>query len=327
MDKRYLGKVRLEVSALGLGGAAFTDFYGVQFDEEEAAATVRRALDLGVTFFDVADVYGNHRNEEILGRALGKKRNRAVIATKFGFTVGPDGNINGICGRPEYVRQACEASLKSLGTDHIDLYYQHRVDPGVPIEDTVGALAGLVKEGKVRFIGLSEASAATLRRAQAVHHITALQSEYSLWSRDIETEVLPACRELGIGFVPYSPLGRGFLTGQVRKAEELGAADFRKFLPRFQPGTLDKNLEALGELEALAAAKGCKPSQLALAWVLSRGKNIVPIPGTKRRRYLEENLGALEVELTPGDLAQLDAVSRRFVGTRYSERGMKMCNL
>jgi aryl-alcohol dehydrogenase-like predicted oxidoreductase len=327
LEKRYLGKARLEVSALGLGGAAFTDFYGTQFDEEEAAATVRRALDLGVTFFDVADAYGNHRNEEILGRALGKKRQRAVIATKFGFTMGDDGKINGICGRPDYVRQACEASLKALGSDHIDLYYQHRVDPAVPIEDTVGAMATLVKEGKVRFLGLSEASASTLRRAQAVHLISALQSEYSLWSRDIEEEVLPACRELGIGFVPYSPLGRGFLTGQVRKADELGAEDFRKVLPRFQPGMLEKNLEAMSELEALAADKGCKPSQLALAWVLSRGKDIVPIPGTKRRRYLEENLGALKVELTPMDLSRLDAISSRFVGTRYSERGMKMVNL
>jgi aryl-alcohol dehydrogenase-like predicted oxidoreductase len=327
LEKRYLGKARLEVSALGLGCAAFTDFYGSHFDEKEASATVRRALELGVTFFDVADIYGNHRNEEILGRALGNDRARAVIATKFGFTAGPDGAINGICGRPDYVRQACEASLKALGTDHIDLYYQHRVDPGVPIEDTVGAMAALVKAGKVRFLGLSEASADTLRRAMAVHPITALQTEYSLWSRDIEEEILPACRKLGIGFVPYSPLGRGFLTGEVKKTEELAAADFRKYLPRFQAGLMEKNLEALKDLEALAATKRCRPSQLALAWVLSRGADIVPIPGTKRRKYLEENLGALEVKLAPEELVKLDGISRRFVGTRYSERGMKMVNL
>lgn len=297
----------LTVSALGLGCMGMSEFYG-EADEQESIRVIHRALDLGVTFLDTADMYGVGRNEELVGRAIRGRRDEVVLATKFGNVRGPNGERLGINGRPEYVRQACDASLKRLGVDHIDLYYQHRVDPDTPIEETVGAMAELVQAGKVRFLGLSEASAATLRRANAVHPITALQSEYSLWTRDPEEEVLPTCRELGIGFVAYSPLGRGFLSGQFRSPEDLPADDFRRHNPRFQGENFQKNLRLVEAVQDMAREKGCTPSQLALAWLLAQGNDIVPIPGTKRVRYLEENLGALDVHLNADDLAQLEAV-------------------
>lgn len=297
----------LTVSALGLGCMGMSEFYG-EADEQESIRVIHRALDLGVTFLDTADMYGVGRNEELVGRAIRGRRDEVVLATKFGNVRGPNGERLGINGRPEYVRQACDASLKRLGVDHIDLYYQHRVDPDTPIEETVGAMAELVQAGKVRFLGLSEASAATLRRANAVHPITALQSEYSLWTRDPEEEVLPTCRELGIGFVAYSPLGRGFLSGQFRSPEDLPADDFRRHNPRFQGENFQKNLRLVEAVQDMAREKGCTPSQLALAWLLAQGNDIVPIPGTKRVRYLEENLGALNVHLNADDLAQLEAV-------------------
>lgn len=297
----------LTVSALGLGCMGISEFYG-EADEQESIRVIHRALDLGVTFLDTADMYGVGRNEELVGRAIRGRRDEVVLATKFGNVRGPNGERLGINGRPEYVRQACDASLKRLGVDHIDLYYQHRVDPDTPIEETVGAMAELVHAGKVRFLGLSEASAATLRRANAVHPITALQSEYSLWTRDPEEEVLPTCRELGIGFVAYSPLGRGFLSGQFRSPEDLPADDFRRHNPRFQGENFQKNLRLVEAVQDMAREKGCTPSQLALAWLLAQGNDIVPIPGTKRVKYLEENLGALNVHLNADDLAQLEAV-------------------
>ena len=297
----------LTVSALGLGCMGMSEFYG-EADEQESIRVIHRALDLGVTFLDTADMYGVGRNEELVGRAIRGRRDEVVLATKFGNVRGPNGERLGINGRPEYVRQACDASLKRLGVDHIDLYYQHRVDPDTPIEETVGAMAELVHAGKVRFLGLSEASAATLRRANAVHPITALQSEYSLWTRDPEEEVLPTCRELGIGFVAYSPLGRGFLSGQFRSPEDLPADDFRRHNPRFQGENFQKNLRLVEAVQDMAREKGCTPSQLALAWLLAQGNDIVPIPGTKRVKYLEENLGALDVHLNADDLAQLEAV-------------------
>ena len=302
MQTRKLGRSGLEVSALGLGCMGMSEFYGAT-DETEAVNTIHRAIDLGVTFLDTADIYGSGHNEHLVGRALKDRRDAVVLATKFGNVRDADGTFIGINGRPDYVRAACEASLKRLGVDVIDLYYQHRVDPNTPIEDTVGAMAALVTEGKVRYLGLSEAGAETIRRAAAVHPIAALQSEYSLWTREIESEILPTVRALGIGFVPYSPLGRGFLTGQITKIEDLDADDWRRKGPRFQGDNFERNLDLVTKVKALADAKGCTAAQLALAWVLAQGEDIVPIPGTKRRKYLEENVGALDVILTPEDLA------------------------
>jgi aryl-alcohol dehydrogenase-like predicted oxidoreductase len=328
LQQRALGRSGLSVSALGLGCMGMSEFYGPR-DDAESLATLRRALDLGVTFLDTADVYGPLINEELVGRAIRERRDSVVLATKFGILRDPaDPTRRGISGRPEYVRQACDASLRRLGVDRIDLYYQHRVDPAVPIEDTVGAMAGLVRAGKVRFLGLSEAGAQTLRRACAVHPIAALQSEYSLWSRDPEDEVLRTCRELGIGFVAYSPLGRGFLTGELRRFEDLAADDYRRFSPRFQGENFAKNLELVARVQALAAERGCTPAQLALAWVLAQGEDVVPIPGTKRRARLEENVGALEVALSPADLARIDEVAPRgaAAGSRYPAEYMRLVN-
>lgn len=325
METRELGKSRLRVSAIGLGCMGMSEFYGPS-DEKESIAVIHRALDLGINFLDTADAYGPFKNEELVGRAIRGHRNEVVLATKFGILRSADPAFRGVNGRPEYVRAACDASLRRLRVDVIDLYYQHRVDPAVPIEDTVGAMSRLVEQGKVRFLGLSEAAPQTLRRAHAVHPIAALQSEYSLWTRDPEAEVLPTCRELGIGFVAYSPLGRGFLTGRIRRADELGEDDFRRQTPRFQEEHFARNLELLDRLERLAARKGCKPSQLALAWLLAQGPDIVPIPGTKRRSYLEENAAALDVELTADDLRELDTAFPRGAasGARYSEASMKL---
>jgi aryl-alcohol dehydrogenase-like predicted oxidoreductase len=305
-----------------------SEFYG-SGDEAESIATIHRAIELGVTFLDTADMYGVGRNEELVGRAITDRRDTVVLATKFGNVRGPNGERLGISGKPDYVRQACEASLRRLKVDVIDLYYQHRVDPETPIEDTVGAMADLVREGKVRYLGLSEAGPQTIRRAHAVHPITALQTEYSLWSRDPEDEILPTVRELGIGFVPYSPLGRGFLTGQIKSVDDLATDDFRRHSPRFQGENFQKNLDLVREIEAMAREKGCAPSQLALAWVLAQGDDIVPIPGTKRRRYLEENVGALNVTLTTDDLARIDRIipPGAAAGTRYPAPGMQMVGL
>ncbi|HMA31809.1 MAG TPA: aldo/keto reductase [Casimicrobiaceae bacterium] len=326
MEKRTLGQ-GLEVSAMGLGCMGMSDFYGGR-DDAEATATIRRALDLGITFFDTADMYGAGRNEELLGQAIRGQREQVIIATKFGNVRNPDGTFKGVNGKPEYVRQCCEASLVRLGVDTIDLYYQHRVDPETPIEDTVGAMSSLVKEGKVRWLGLSEAAAKTIRRAQAVHPIAALQTEYSLWSRDVEDEILPTLRELGIGLVPYSPLGRGFLTGQIRRVEDFEPGDYRLHSPRFQGENFQKNLQLVEEIKLLASERGCTPAQLALAWVLAQGKDIVPIPGTKKRRYLEENVGALEVALTADDLARIDRVIPRGAasGERYAPNALRAVN-
>ncbi|WP_294189309.1 aldo/keto reductase [uncultured Sphingomonas sp.] len=307
MQKRKLGSQGLEVSALGLGCMGMSDFYAGR-DETESVATINHALDRGVTFLDTADMYGVGANEELVGRVVRDRREWVVVATKFGNVRGVDGSFQGINGRPDYVRQACDASLKRTGLDFIDLYYQHRVDPEVPIEETVGAMAELVQAGKVKYLGLSEAAPATIRRAHAVHPITALQTEYSLWTRDPEAEILPVCRELGIGFVPYSPLGRGFLTGQFKSPDDLPEDDYRRHSPRFQGEAFQRNLNLVREIEAMAEAKGCTPAQLALAWVLAQGDDIVPIPGTKRRRYLDDNLGALDVTLSEADLKRIDEV-------------------
>jgi aryl-alcohol dehydrogenase-like predicted oxidoreductase len=328
MRTRRLGRNGPVVSALGLGCMGMSEFYGPG-DEREALATLDRAFELGITFLDTADMYGPYTNEELVGRAIRGRRDRVVLATKFGIVRDPESRmVRGISGAPEYVRSACDASLRRLGVDAIDLYYQHRVDPAVPIEETVGAMAELVRAGKVRWLGLSEAGAETLRRAQAVHPIAALQSEYSLWTRDPEDGVLATCRELGIGFVAYSPLGRGFLTGQIRRFEDLAPDDYRRMSPRFQGDNFQKNLDLVGHVEALAREKGCTPSQLALAWVLARGDDVVPIPGTKRRTYLEENAAALDVVLDAADLARIDAVLPAGVasGLRYPEFMMAFVN-
>ncbi len=302
-----------------------SDFYG-SADEATSIATLHRAVDLGVTFFDTADAYGPFTNETLLGRALRDRRNAVTIATKFGFERNPDGTPVGINGRPDYVRQACDSSLRRLGVAAIDLYYQHRVDPNVPIEETVGAMAELVQAGKVRYLGLSEAAPATLRRAVAVHPIAALQTEYSLWSRDPEDELLATCRELGIGFVAYSPLGRGFLTGRFRSIDDLEPNDWRRQNPRFQGENFQKNLDVVAQVQALAHAAGCTPAQLALAWLLAQGDDIVPIPGSTRAERVEENAGAVSVRLSPADLASLAALAPNVVGERYMAAGMKALN-
>ncbi|HEY9408036.1 MAG TPA: aldo/keto reductase [Jiangellaceae bacterium] len=316
LPTRVLGRSDLTVSALGLGCMGMSDFYGDR-DESEAVATIHRALDLGVTFFDTADMYGPHTNEQLVGRALGSRRDDVVLATKFGIVRDPaDPSARGVNGRPEYVKTAIDGSLQRLGVDHVDLYYQHRVDPAVPIEETVGAMAELVAAGKVRHLGLSEASAATIRRAHAVHPITALQTEWSLWSRDLEDEIAPTARELGIGIVAYSPLGRGFLTGAIRTPDDFEPGDFRRSQPRFQGAAFDANLRLVDSVRELAASKGVTAGQVALAWVLARGEDVVPIPGTKRRRYLEENLGAAGVVLDAGELEALDGLVAD--GDRYA---------
>jgi len=327
METRELGRQNLKVGAIGLGCMGMSEFYGAT-DETESIATIHRALDLGVTLLDTADIYGPHINEVLVGRAIKGRRRSVVIATKFGIVRGDDPRVRSVNGRPEYVRASCEASLKRLGVDVIDLYYQHRVDPNTPIEDTVGAMGELVHAGKVRFLGLSEAGPLTLRRAHAVHPITALQTEYSLWSRDPEDDILATCRELGVGFVAYSPLGRGFLTGQIKRFEDLAEDDWRRMSPRFQGENFTKNLDLLKRIEEIAAEKGSTPSQLALAWVLAQGRDIIPIPGTKRRRYLEENLDAANLILTSSDLARIDQVARRDAahGQRYPEVGMAFVN-
>ncbi|MBD2464527.1 aldo/keto reductase [Oscillatoria sp. FACHB-1407] len=320
MKTRKLGTQGLIVSELGLGCMGMSEFYSGR-DEQEAIATLHHALDLGVTFLDTADMYGPFTNERLVGQAIRDRRDQVILATKFGNVRSEDGGWLGISGKPDYVRQACDASLQRLGVDVIDLYYQHRVDPTVPIEDTVGAMAELVQQGKVRYLGLSEAAPATIRRAHAVHPITALQTEYSLWSRDPEDEVLPTVRELGIGFVAYSPLGRGFLSGAITKPEDLAEDDYRRKAPRFQGENFAKNLELVEQVKAIAAEKNTTPSQLALAWLLAQGDDIVPIPGTKRRTYLEENVGAVEITLAPEDLARIERVAPKgsALGDRYAD--------
>jgi aryl-alcohol dehydrogenase-like predicted oxidoreductase len=304
-----------------------SEFYAGQ-DDEESIATIHRALDLGIDFLDTADMYGPFTNERLVGRAIRGRRDRVVLATKFGNQRGEDGSFLGVNGRPDYVRKCCDGSLQRLGVDHIDLYYQHRVDRTVPIEETVGAMADLVRQGKVRFLGLSEAAPATLRRAHQEYPISALQTEYSLWTRDPEDEVLPLCRELGIGFVAYSPLGRGFLTGRFRTFEDLPEEDYRRNSPRFQGENFQRNLDLVERVEEIARRKNCRPAQLALAWLLAQGDDIVPIPGTKQRRYLEENVRSLQVVLTPADLEQIEEVAPKGVaaGDRYHEAGMKTIN-
>ena len=328
MRYRKLDNSSFTVSAIGLGCMGMSEFYGPR-NEEESVATIHLAVDLGVNFLDTADMYGTGHNEELVGKAIRGRRNDIVLATKFGNVRGPDGSFLGINGRPEYVRSACEASLRRLNIETIDLYYQHRVDANVPIEETVGAMARLVEEGKVRCLGLSEAAPATLRRAHRTHPITALQTEYSLWSRDPEDEILSTCRELGIAFVAYSPLGRGFLTGRFKSVEDFAPEDFRSRHPRFQGENFRRNLDLVYRVEQIASEKGCKASQLALAWVLAQGEDIVPIPGTTRRAHLEENIAALQLKLSPQDLARINEVAPKGVtaGERYPEGAMKVVNL
>jgi aryl-alcohol dehydrogenase-like predicted oxidoreductase len=329
MQTRTLGNRGLVVSALGLGCMGMSGMYG-SADETEAISTIHQAIDLGVTFLDTADAYGSGHNETLIGKAIGDRRDKVIIATKFGLSdISKGGYTIPVNGRPEYVRSACEASLKRLGVETIDLYYQHRVDPTTPIEETVGTMAELVTEGKVRFLGLSEAAAATIRRAHAVHPIAALQSEYSLWSRDVEDEILPTCRELQIGFVPWSPLGRGFLTGQIKTFEDLEPNDWRRVSPRFQGENFGRNLDLVTQVQQMAADKNCTPAQLAIAWLLQQGEEIVPIPGTKRVSYLLENLGALDVKLTAAELDRIDAILPKgaAAGDRYPSALMQMVNL
>jgi aryl-alcohol dehydrogenase-like predicted oxidoreductase len=322
-----LGHRPFEVSAIGLGCMGMSDFYGPH-DDAESIAVIHRALDREVIFLDTADIYGIGRNEELVGKALKGRRDRVVLATKFGNLREPDGRFVGINGRPEYVRKACDASLRRLNVEHIDLYYQHRVDRSVPIEETVGAMSRLIEEGKVRCLGLSEASPATIRRAHKTHPISALQTEYSLWSRDPEDEILPTCRELGITFVPYSPLGRGFLTGKIKTFDDLAPDDWRRNMPRFLSGNFEKNLELVRHIEHLAEKKNCTPAQLALAWVLAQGGDIAPIPGTTSQKHLDENLAALNITFTPEELVRIDEVAPQSVaaGDRYPEMAMKAVN-
>jgi aryl-alcohol dehydrogenase-like predicted oxidoreductase len=325
MDRRALGTQGLEVSAEGLGCMGMSEFYGTA-DEGEAVATIHHAIELGIDFLDTADQYGIGDNERLVGEAIADRRDAVVLATKFGIVRDPENpESRGLNGRPDYVHHACDASLRRLGADHIDLYYQHRVDPDVPIEETVGAMAELVDAGKVRFLGLSEAGPETLRRAHAVHPISALQSEYSLWTRDLEAEILPTCRELGIGLVAYSPLGRGFLTGTIASPDDLEDGDFRRANPRFQGDHLARNLELVERVREIAAEKECTPGQLALAWVLAQGDDVVPIPGTKRRTYLEQNVEAVELTLTPEDLARIDEAAP--VGAASGERYPDMSSI
>jgi aryl-alcohol dehydrogenase-like predicted oxidoreductase len=321
MEERALGTQGLVVSAEGLGCMGMSEFYG-SADEDEAIATIHHALELGVNLLDTADIYGPYTNEQLVGRAIADRRDEVVLATKFGIVRDPnDPTRRGVNGRPEYVISSCDGSLRRLGVDHIDLYYQHRVDPDVPIEETVGAMAELIDAGKVRYLGLSEAAPETIRRAHAVHPISALQSEYSLWTRDPEDEALPTLRELGVGLVAYSPLGRGFLTGQIRTPEDLGEDDFRRHNPRFQGENFQRNLELVGRVRQIAAEKDCTPGQLVLAWVMAQGEDIVPIPGTKRRSYLEQNVEATEIELSADELARLDeaAPAGAAAGERYAD--------
>ena len=325
MERRNLGADGLTVSEIGLGCMGMSEFYGTT-DEDESVATIHRAIELGVTFLDTADMYGPWTNEKLVGKAISDRRDQVTLATKFGNVRGEDGSFQGINGRPEYVREACDASLRRLGVDHVDLYYQHRVDPDTPIEETIGAMSELVEVGKVRFLGMSEAAAQTIRRANEVHRISALQSEYSLFSRDVEEEILPTCRELGIGFVPYSPLGRGFLTGQIQNPEDLETDDARRVrFPRFQEENFRQNMELVDRVKEISAEKDATPGQLALAWLLAQGDDVVPIPGTKRRRYLEENAGATDIELTEDDLARIEEAMPKgsVAGGRYNEEQMR----
>jgi len=328
MQKRQLGQQGLRVSALGLGCMGMSEFYGAS-NESESISTLARAVERGINFFDTADMYGPFLNERLVGKALRNWRHKIIIATKFGFQRTEKGEYLGINGRPDYVHAACEASLQRLGVEYIDLYYQHRVDPNVPIEDTVGSMSDLVREGKVRYLGLSEAGLQTIRRANQVHPISVLQTEYSLWSRDIETDILPTLRELGIGFVAYSPLGRGFLTGKVKGLDHMAPDDFRRQLPRFQGENFQKNLELMEQVTAIAERSEITPSQIALAWVLAKGDDIVPIPGTTRRKHLEENVAALKVELSEEEVASLEEVMSPGIaaGMRYSEAAMQRLDL